>query len=135
MRIRRALVTVLYVAATLSASSACTGTTPSAAPAASDPAPPVSTADENLLRRAESLLVSRCMGAHGFLFAADTAPGTPPADFPFGITDTGWAREHGFTQPSQVGVKDRQAGSPNVRYFDALPKARQQAFMTALYGG
>jgi hypothetical protein len=95
----------------------------------------VTTAQVDLLYRAEQVLVRDCMARHGFTIALPSAD--PVADdraFPYVVDDVGWASRHGYGRDIQQQAERSRDADPNGRYLRSLPPARRAAALAALNG-
>ncbi|MER5890062.1 hypothetical protein ABT160_40085 [Streptomyces sp. NPDC001941] len=108
---------------------------PGTTPRADGPAVRPTTAEADLLHRAEQLLVRDCMRRAGFRYwPTPPRPGSGYRDFPYGIDDPAWAARHGYGR-DVVRLLDRaEAASPQRRYLDGIGEQRRRAYGTALNG-
>ncbi|WP_105974018.1 hypothetical protein [Streptomyces geranii] len=113
-----------------------------AAPAAADATfPRQATTDELVtLRRAEDILVRRCMARAGFRLPTAPEPartGTEPPPMALVLADVPWAREHGYgSRVRTPGETDRlRANDPVGDYLRALTPQRRGEALRAWQGG
>ncbi|MFJ6382496.1 hypothetical protein ACIQI7_21140 [Kitasatospora sp. NPDC092039] len=129
-----AIVAPLAAAAVLAA--ACTSGTSSGPPAAARSAPPLSEAENALLRDAEQRLVADCMTERGFHYwAVPTTGDEGLRPLGFVLDDTAWARAHGYGGGSLARAAGERDANPNAAYVRELTEERQRAYAAALRGG
>lgn len=95
----------------------------------------ITAAESTMLKRAEDILISRCMQRLGFAFFLSERKDVPDTrNFPYVIDDIAWAQKHGFGGQDLRRKAQAQQADPNQRYFRSLPEDRQQAALAALHG-
>lgn len=94
--------------------------------------------DLTYLDQAQSILIGRCMQAHGFAYWRARARRRLVDDrtFPYGIDDLDWARQHGLGIADQEATarSSQQANRLNSHYVSSLSAARKAAYTAALFG-
>ncbi|MEW2398072.1 hypothetical protein [Streptomyces sp. NPDC046862] len=100
-----------------------------------DPPRKPTTAEVDVLHRAEQLLIRGCMAEKGFRYwPAPRLPAPDYREFPYGIDDETWAARHGYGRDIEQRLERNWKDSEGKRYLDSLPKARYEAYGDALYG-
>ncbi|MGW2619457.1 hypothetical protein [Streptomyces sp. NPDC001500] len=107
------------------------------APAGPGQSPPrrPTTAELDVLHRAEQSLIRACMARKGFRYwPAPRLPAPDYREFPYGVDDETWAARHGYGRDIEERLARTWSTSAGKRYLDSLPKARYRAYGDALYG-
>ncbi|WP_217238452.1 hypothetical protein [Streptomyces sp. AC555_RSS877] len=92
-------------------------------------------AELDVLHRAEQLLTRGCMAERGFAYWP--VPRIPAPDyrtFPYVVDDEKWAARHGYGRDIQKRLDEQDRDSPSARYLHGLAKERYQAWGVALDG-
>lgn len=94
----------------------------------------VTAVEEDILDRAEQVLISQCMRQQGFTFVPNRIRTAMDRSFPYVLDDVDWATQYGYG--SSIGLAKVEAiqADPNRRYFEALLPDQQRAALTALNG-
>ena len=112
-----------------------TGCGPDANAARPAGVPVITQADEDLLARAEQIMLRDCMARRGFRY--QVLPEHPVPDyrqFPYVIDDPAWAARNGFGTALKRRLAKLSAASPNKAYFRQLPRERRAAALAAANG-
>ncbi|MEV7563328.1 hypothetical protein [Streptomyces sp. NPDC089795] len=92
-------------------------------------------AELDLLHTAGELLVQDCMRAQGFSYwPVPRVPHADLRDFPYGVDDVDWARDHGFGRRIEQRLDEEAATGPRAQYQSGLSTERLEALGVALMG-
>ncbi|HEX6470018.1 MAG TPA: hypothetical protein VF069_13050 [Streptosporangiaceae bacterium] len=101
---------------------------------------PSLSADQKL-ERAEQILISACMSAHGFRYWVPPPAPVPAPDparrFPHVIDDVAWARANGYGRTAEMSGDEHARlvrNDPNLRYARSLSPGRRGAYELTLRG-
>ncbi|TMR89425.1 hypothetical protein [Nonomuraea basaltis] len=92
-------------------------------------------AESDLLHRAEEILVRDCMAQKGFRYwPKPLDPVLDYREFPYVVDDVKWAKAHGYGRDIERALDWEDRFSPRALYYRALPEDRLRAAKISLIG-